>query len=446
MISSSEATTKMSDPVIIDWFSRNSAQVHPDLLISESGTHTIASAAPIPASTTVLSTPTSAILCVANGALIQRAPALADRSQWPAMILTVMYEYSLPDSKWRAYLDSLPREFDTLMYWTDDELRELEGSAVLGKIGKQEALILYQAEVMVFVEAHKDLFEGIDMSLETFHRVGSWIMAFASDLDKPDDSRNPQDAMDDDDDEDDDDERFDSLNTYKALVPFANLIPGDCELANCEFSPSESSVSLVTTKDIPASTPLYIDPGPLPRSDLLRRLGAYPTSSAQHDVIEIDSTLIISIAGKRVPEMIRDARIERLVDEELLEDSYDIEADGTIPSEMLVVIQAFMADDMTFQSYIDQERFPKAKKDGTTRDVVLEIVEKRRELYRTTNEEDVALLRSGETLSKRKRMAVEVRLGEKEILRRMEDVVSGWADVPQEVSGSGRSRKRTKTG
>ncbi|KAF3925537.1 hypothetical protein ABW21_db0201015 [Orbilia brochopaga] len=439
----------MSDAMILYWLARTGGQFHPSLLLSESesGYVSVATNAPIAASATIFSTPISAVLCVTNGALIQRAPALAERSQWTAMILTVMYENSLPDSKWRIYLDKLPREFDTLMYWTDDELRELEGSAVLGKIGKQEALILYQAEIMVFAEAHKDVFEGIDMSLETFHRVGSWVMAFASDLDKPDDENGPQDdTMDHDESDDDDDERFDSLNTYKALVPFANLIPGDCELANCEFVPSTTSISLVATRDIPVNASLYIGPGPLPRSDLLRRLGTYPPSSAQHDVVEIDSTLIISIAGKRVPEMIRDARIERLVEEDLLEDSYDIEADGSIPSEILVVIQAFMADDMTFQTYIDQERFPKAKKDGKTRDVVLEIVQKRRELYRTTSEEDVALLRGGETLTRRKQMAVEVRLGEKEILRKMEDVVGGWVDVPQETGSSGRNRKRVKTG
>ncbi|KAJ6264831.1 hypothetical protein Dda_0984 [Drechslerella dactyloides] len=448
MISSSHATTKMSDPAISDWLSRNSAQIHPSVLVSKSdpGTHTISSTEPIPASTTLLSIPISATLCITNGALLQRAPALADRSQWPAMILTVMYENSLPDSKWRTYLDNLPREFDTLMYWTDDELKELEGSAVLGKVGKQEAIIFYQTEIMVFAEARKDVFEGIDMSLETFHMVGSWVMAFATDLDKPSDGRDTHaDAMDEDDD-DEDDEEFDSLNTYKALVPFANFVPGDCELANCEFSPSESSVSLIATANILANASLYIDPGPFPRSDLLRRLGAFQQSSADHDVVEIDSTLIISVAGRAVPEMIRDARIERLVEEDLLEDSYDIEADGAIPSEMLVVIQAFMADDMTFQSYVDQEKFPKAKKDSKTRDIVVEIVEKRREGYKTTSEEDVALLRSGEALSRRKRMAVEVRLGEKEILRKMENAVSGWADVEPAAADSARNRKRVKRG
>ncbi|EWC45056.1 hypothetical protein DRE_06195 [Drechslerella stenobrocha 248] len=428
----------MSNTIATGWLAHNGAQLHPDVQISPaSGSFT--STAPMPAATALLSVPSSAALSTANGSLIQRAPALSERAQWPALILTIMYECSLLDSKWRAYLDSLPREFDTLMYWTDDELRELEGSAVLGKIGKDESMIMYQAEIMVFAEAHREIFQDVDMSLETFHRVGSWIMAFSSDFEKPVDEN----AMNDDDEDDDDDERFDSLNSDKVMVPFANLLPGDCALTNCEWTTSASAITLTATKDIPAGGTLYTDPGALPRSDLLRRLGAFPQSSARHDVIEIDSTLIISVAGKALSESARDARIERLVDEELLEDSYDIEVDGAIPSDILVVVQAFAVDDATFQSYVEQERYPKAKKDGRARDVLLEVVRKRREGYRTTGGEDVALLRGGEMLLRRRRMAVEVRLGEKEILGKMEGVVRGWGDV-EEVGSGGRERKRQK--
>ncbi|KAF3935535.1 hypothetical protein ABW19_dt0201828 [Dactylella cylindrospora] len=263
-------------------------------------------------------------------------------------------------------------------------------------------------------------------------------MAFSSDYERPDHpNQHGEDEEMEDEDEDED------INTYKAMVPFSNLIPGNPALANCEFTPSPNSILLNATGDIPENTPLYIHPGPLPRSDLLRRLGTFQRSSSQYDVVEIDSTLIISVAGKALPDAVRDMRIEALVEEDILEDSYDIESAGTIPSEILIVIQAFSVDDATFQSYVSDEKFPKAKKDGRTRDILLEVIEKRRAMYDTTTEQDVALLRGGEEFGRRRKMAVEVRLGEKEILRKMEDVVRGWGD-DQVGSSSGREKKRQR--
>ncbi|KAK6362081.1 hypothetical protein TWF730_005780 [Orbilia blumenaviensis] len=429
----------MSEATIIQWLLHNDVQVHPSIQTSQSpsGENIITSTDSIPTSTTLLSIPASAIITASNSSLLQRIPSLAEKSQWTSLILTVMYEASQPDSKWRAYFDSLPTQFDTLMYWTQDELKELEGSAVVNKIGKEEAETMYAEEIKTFIDAHGDVFEGVDVSLEAFHKAGSWIMAFSSDFEKPGHTRD-EDAMD-----DDDDDEYDSLDTDKVLVPFGNLVQIDCDLANCEFSPSESSVSLVSVGNIPPGTTLYIDPGPVPRSDLLRRVGRYPQSSAQHDVIEIDSTLIISVAGKNLSDGARDSRIERLVDEELLEDSYDIEADGGIPSEILILIQAFVADDDTFQSYVAEEKFPKAKKDARTRDVVLEVIQKRREAFATSDGEDIALLgASGEAIGARKCMAVEVRLGEKGILKKMEGVVRSWVDGAENQSRSAKRQKR----
>ncbi|KAF3083987.1 hypothetical protein TWF102_008791 [Orbilia oligospora] len=429
----------MSEAGIVHWLSHNGAEVHPSIQISRSpsGEQVISSTDNIPASTTLLNIPVSAIITTTNSSLLERIPSLAEKSQWTILILTIMYEASKPDSQWRSYFDSLPTEFDTLMYWSQDELKELEGSAVLNKIGKEEAETMYLEEIKTFVDANGDVFGGVDVSLEAFHKAGSWIMAFSSDFEKPGHTRD-EDAMD-----DDDDDEYDSLDTDKVLVPFGNLIQIDCNLANCEFLPSEGSVSLVSTRDISKGTALYSDPGPVPRSDLLRRVGRYPQSSTQHDVIEIDSTLLISVAGKNLSDSTRDSRIERLVEEELLEDSYDIEADGGISSEILIVIQAFSVDDETFQSYATEEKFPKAKKDARTRDVILEVIQKRREGFATSREEDIAILgNSGEALGRRNKMAVEVRLGEKEILRKMEEVVRSWADTTENQSRSAKRQKR----
>ena len=41
------------------------------------------------------------------------------------------------ESRWKPYFDILPNEFNSLMFWSKEELEELKGSAVLGKIGRE---------------------------------------------------------------------------------------------------------------------------------------------------------------------------------------------------------------------------------------------------------------------------------------------------------------------
>jgi hypothetical protein len=56
------------------------------------------------------------------------------------LILVMMYEYLQgDDSYWKPYFDILPDTFDTLMYWGNEELLELQGCAVVHKIGKEAA-------------------------------------------------------------------------------------------------------------------------------------------------------------------------------------------------------------------------------------------------------------------------------------------------------------------
>ena len=55
-----------------------------------------------------------------------------------ALILVLIFE-TRPQSPWKPYIDLLPREFDSLMFWSPQELSALRGSSVLDKIGREEA-------------------------------------------------------------------------------------------------------------------------------------------------------------------------------------------------------------------------------------------------------------------------------------------------------------------
>jgi N-lysine methyltransferase SETD6 len=65
------------------------------------------------------------------------------------LILVMLYENQLPSSPWREYFgmsprrladkDILPEDFDTPMFWNDEELTQLKGTEVLSRIGKKKS-------------------------------------------------------------------------------------------------------------------------------------------------------------------------------------------------------------------------------------------------------------------------------------------------------------------
>ena len=135
----------------------------------------------------------SDVLTVHNSSLQKVKPHLLERlDSWNSLVLVMMYEDGLgKDSTWWNYLQILPAKFDTLVYWSSSELAELEGSAVLDKIKKDEAdesfkmslLPLVQQQPEVFGQ-HAQEFGGINAStvlLDLAHRMATLIMAYGFD-------------------------------------------------------------------------------------------------------------------------------------------------------------------------------------------------------------------------------------------------------------------------
>ena len=113
--------------------------------------------------------------------------------EWLSLVLVLIYEYGQGErSSWRPYLDILPTQFDTLAFWTPQELAELQGSAVMNKIGTHEADRTFSTELLPLVKAHSDVFGGYasafrgpdaeSVLLGLAHRMATLIMAYAFDL------------------------------------------------------------------------------------------------------------------------------------------------------------------------------------------------------------------------------------------------------------------------
>eukprot|EP01117_Protostelium_nocturnum_P011717 TRINITY_DN4267_c0_g1_i2.p1 TRINITY_DN4267_c0_g1~~TRINITY_DN4267_c0_g1_i2.p1 ORF type:complete len:176 (+),score=52.90 TRINITY_DN4267_c0_g1_i2:29-556(+) len=48
------------------------------------------------------------------------------------MALFLIQQTELESSKWKPYIDALPTQFDTTIYWNEEELQELDGSLIKG--------------------------------------------------------------------------------------------------------------------------------------------------------------------------------------------------------------------------------------------------------------------------------------------------------------------------
>jgi SET domain-containing protein 6 len=150
---------------------------------------------------------------------------------WGSLILVMLFEYLQGESsRWKPYLDVLPQTFDTPIFWTPTELKELQGTCLTDeKIGKHESDEMLRTRVLPIVLQNSTIFypEGTnqlvnDDLLALAHRMGSTIMAYAFDLDNGNEQS---------DDEEDGWVEDHEGKTMIGMVPMADILN-----ANAEFN------------------------------------------------------------------------------------------------------------------------------------------------------------------------------------------------------------------
>lgn len=151
----------------------------------------------------------------------------------------LLYEHGLRgQSRWCRYLQLLPDEFDTLVHWSETELQELRGCAVLDKVAKSFAdeqfktlLLPILRNYHEYFNMYKDVLIDPDSEaavLQILHRMATLIMSYSFDL-----------AV------DTDTSETASINSYatepdewqssKHMVPFADLLNADAARNNVRF-------------------------------------------------------------------------------------------------------------------------------------------------------------------------------------------------------------------
>ncbi|KIV89256.1 hypothetical protein PV10_08835 [Exophiala mesophila] len=371
--------------------------------------------------------------------------SLGDIGSWPPLIVTIIYEYLRREaSPWYPYFQVLPTAFDSLMFWNDQELAQLQASAVIEKIGRAGAEESWKETIIPVMLKHPELFpisgssdgEKISTLISLAHMAGSLIMAYAFDIDHDDDDDKSQPANQEDEFEEDDEDE-----PSKGMVPFADMLNADADRNNARLFQESDFLIMKSTKPIKAGDQIFNDYGPLPRSDLLRMYGYVTENYSQYDVVEISYDLLLEVAnknpGKDAASQAWQKRADQLDELGLLDDGYAIprpsepevkELGDAIPGQLHMLLRALASHDQ------DNGWMNKPKDAVTIEEAALlqAALTKRLTEYSTTLESDRELLqrlRNGDTTLEeiatpdtkpnRVFMALQVRVGEKEILHQM---------------------------
>jgi len=323
-----------------------------------------------------------------SGALVQRVPELADGTldEWSALILYLMYHASKGEA-FKPYFDVIPAHFSTPMFWDEGEAEQLlQGSTLVEKIGRAEAEAGFRENILPVVEKYKDtVFDGVDVSVDAFHRVGSLIMSYSFDVDrikagssedKDDENAKEEDQASADENEDEvpgDEEEHEELiieeefsddedddGPFKAMVPLADTLNAHSQLCNAHLEQEDDgSLVMRATAAIPAGGQIYNTYGDFPNSDLLRRYGYTELGGTASDLVEITVNDLVDAvvahapapANKFAEPATRESTlqlVQLLADweegvMEIVDDSYDVErTTAGVPSTELLSLVNFL--------------------------------------------------------------------------------------------------------
>ncbi|KAK3954787.1 hypothetical protein QBC32DRAFT_74759 [Pseudoneurospora amorphoporcata] len=517
----------------LEWFtSQPGATFHKDIklvdLRDKSAGRGIIATAPIPADTPLFTIPRSSILCATTSPLAAKLPSLfkgpaeptvaeeshshtADdddvpdlveeldenddpmnsQDSWTLLILILIHEYLHgPQSAWFPYLSVLPNKFDTPMFWTGQELGELQASALVAKVGKEEADEMIRSKIVRVVKDHEEAFYpssaypaekrkklSEEELLALGHRMGSAIMAYAFDL-----------AKEDDDDEDEDQEgdgwvedQLAGQNDTMGMVPMADMLNADA-IFNAHINHGEGSLTATSLREIKAGEEILNYYGPLSSAELLRRYGYVTANHARYDVVELGWELIEKglkkmvdgLQGKKKKKEVQWEKVDDLLEDEKeegeWEDSFvlerqseDPDSEGQVhgeaefvgwPEELEEQVKTYLkavkkvvgsGDRAVAEALGD-----KTKKKEILLGAMRSALEEREGQYATSLEEDEKVLVGieGGRPTTRREMAVWVRAGEKRIIREAREWVKKQEEeVSKESKGQekeGREAKRRK--
>jgi SET domain-containing protein 6 len=370
---------------------------------------------------TLFSIPRSTILTTETSSIPKTISAEL-QDPWLSLILTMLFEHQqAQNSKWAPYFDVLPTDFDTLMFWSEAELKALQGSAVVNKIGKASADATFEEQILPLVYQNVQAFNAQNLSndqlLALCHRMGSTIMSYAFDLEQADAApESSQDGW-----EEDSDDGSGPVMP-KGMVPLADMLNANADLNNAKLFHEDDAVVMRSIKPIAAGEQIYNDYGSLPRADVLRRYGYVTEEYAKYDVVELSDELISQTAKEqlRLEDADLSARLAYLDEQGVLDSGYDVaranSEEGAFPEELCVLLNTLTTPAPEFEKMQKKDKLPKTDLSTASSELLYAILLRRRAEYGSTGIDGLRAQLADDTNSKRKAMALQVVIGEFEIL------------------------------
>ncbi|KAL4941438.1 hypothetical protein BDV06DRAFT_180669 [Aspergillus oleicola] len=398
---------------------------------------------------------------------------LEELGPWLSLMLVMIYEYLQGDSStWAPYFRVLPQNFDTLMFWSAAELEELQGSAVVEKIGREGAEESILTSIVPVVRAHPVLFPpvgglgsyegdaGDQVLLNLAHTMGSLIMAYAFDVEKPEneDERDGEDGYLTDEEEE---------QSSKGMVPLADLLNADADRNNARLFQEDESLVMKAIKPIRVGEEIFNDYGEIPRADLLRRYGYVTDNYAQYDVIELSLNALCSSACVSDANIDNQPKLQWLENLGLLDDGYAMprpsqgdKLTDILPEELALLLKTLTLTPEQLAHQQQKQKPPKPSFGQEEGKILFNAILLSQQRYSTTIEQDRELLAQLSQLetstplegsARRRKMAIQVRLGEKEIFEAVKGMINnhfangeGSSTSKRTANDDGDDSRRTK--
>ncbi|KAG1767426.1 hypothetical protein EDD22DRAFT_875836 [Suillus occidentalis] len=393
---------------------------------------------------------------------------------WVGLILCMMWEEAQgSQGRWITYLASLPTQFDTPMFWSDEELQELQGTAVVDKIGRDEAERDYHEKLAPAIKTRPDLFpsDQIDTwyTLHRYHVTGSRILSRSFNVERWEGEveQDAEDVPTEDSKEDsrantsigsamDVDDPGDGEEADIAMVPMADILNARYDSVNAKLFYEKDHLHMVTTKPIDAGEQIFNTYGDLPNSDLLRRYGHVDLVPCPHlkgalgnpqDVVEIRADLVVNVVcGDASNDETYRQRIDWWLDEGG-DDVFIIDTDPIIPAALTSLTRLLLLTQEEWEKTLEKGRPPKSKFDLQVSPLLRRIIETRLTGYQSPDLEVDTKLLASESLTLNKRHAIVVRLGEKQILAGVLDTLRLMEAALSDVgSNESKGKRRVVSG
>ncbi|KJA29063.1 hypothetical protein HYPSUDRAFT_177169 [Hypholoma sublateritium FD-334 SS-4] len=478
-------------PPFLAWFQAHGGQI--DLAAIDivafpaaEGGRGVVARVDIPEGQAVFAVPRALVLSTRTSALrarfgVKEWAAARLHEGWSGLILCMMWEEARGGaSEWAGYFEILPTKFDTPMFWDAADLAELQGTAVVDKLGREQAEKDYAEKVRPAIESRPDLFDPAEVearySLAVYHLQGSRILSRSFTLQKDADEDEDEDAgagdtsvgsaMDveadapapaeeahgehDEDEEgsEDSDEEEDAV--VVAMVPLADMLNARYQSENVKLFYEPECLKMIATKPIKAGEQIWNTYQDLPNSELLRGFGHVdwlPLPGGGHgnpgDVAEMRADVLVK-AGAAPADV--EARIDWWL-EEGGDDVFvlELQEDGTaeLPEDLLAFTQ-LLADDTAWARARDKGRMPKPVASAPALRVLHAALGARLGAYATTLAEDTARAAAGMgEMRTNARHALVVRMGEKRVLEAHRTRVGALLSA---LEGGGKRKAEAQAG